>query len=261
MRGLAKKLNGKGQRGGYKKTQRTKVLNSLVHLQNVWLNLFEFDIYGRRGSGSRRVIPEPLQERAIRIREGGQLDLDGHLPRIHNFGFRPGILFSRYLFGPGRSVALLAAKALSYDSRAQKYEKRLTRYLSWLWRIRAYQLNYLQPLRIDTVLKEIDLRIDRRFPARTLERLERALNELEADGLIRAWQYEGFAPDQHKVLWIDDWLHNTIRVEPPQIVFDRYRSISHSHRRADGQHWRSRGVRRTSQRETLTCHSVGHGCG
>jgi hypothetical protein len=232
MRGIVKKLNGKGQRGGYKRTQKIKVLNSITHLQNVWLNLFEFDIRPRRGNRPLRPVAEPIQDRAVRIREGGQLDLDGNLSQLH-FGFRPGSLFSRYLFGPGRQVALLSAIALRYDPRFQKYEKRLTRYLSWIWRIRAFQLDYLQPLRIFTLLDAIDLPINKRTPSRTLDRLELALNALENDHVISSWQYVNGSPDQNKMRWMNDWLASTILIEPPQIIFDQYRNIGNSQGRAE----------------------------
>jgi hypothetical protein len=225
MRGILKKMNGKGQRGGYKRSQKEEVLKSIAHLQNVWLKVVEFEVYQSSGrAGSKRSNTEAIQDRAIRIRESGQLDLLGGL-QIHRIAFRPGNLFSRFLFGPGKQIALLSARALKYDLKSQAYEKRLARYLSWQWRVRASQLDYLRPYRVSTLVHAIDLREDRRFPSRTRDRLERALEQLHEDGVIRAWQYDSERKEEGKMRWLGQWLESTILVEPPQIILDRYQHI------------------------------------
>ena len=230
MRGIIKKLNGRNQRGGYKRAQRDTVLKSIIHLRNVLINLFEFEFLGH-GVRAGRLITEPVQDRAIRLEDGGQFDLDGGIPKVTSFMFRPGTLFSRYLFGPGRETALLSAKALSYDPRYQKYEKRLLRYFSWIWRIRAFKLDYFQPFRISSLLDAIDLRVNRRFPSRTLESFETAMETLEADGNL-SWQYASAPLDRNAKGWVNAWLDATITVEPPQGIFDQYRSIGKKHSRA-----------------------------
>jgi hypothetical protein len=224
MRGIAKKVNGKGQRGGYKRAQKVAIGRSIEHLQNVWLTLVEFAVYRRRGAGARESLTGPIEDRAIRIREGGQLDFAGSL-QLSSIEFRPGTLFSRFLLGPGKQVALLAARALEYDLKSQFYEKRLARYLSWQWRIRASQLEYLQPYRVRTLLSAIDLVANSRFPSRTRDRLETALEQLQRDGVIGAWQYDQDRSEQHKAGWMDAWLVSTILVEPPQVIFERYRNL------------------------------------
>ena len=224
MRGIVKKMNGRGQRGGYKKSQREEVLKSIVHLQNVWLRLVEFEVYQSGRAGGRQSPTEPIQDRAIRIRESGQFDFAGEL-HLHKIAFRPGHLFSRFLFGPGKQIALLSARALKYDLKSQVYEKRLARYLSWQWRIRAYQLDYFQPYRVSTMVRAIDLNEDQRFPSRTRDRLERGLDQLQRDGVIRTWQYENDRAEKGKPGWLPQWLESTILVEPPQIIFERYQNI------------------------------------
>ena len=201
MRCIVKKINGKSHRGGYKRTQKVSVLKSLEHLQNVWLNLFELKTRSTRYVVLDRRAEEPIQDRAIRVRETGQLDWEGRL-QLYSITFRPGHLFSRYLFGPGKQVALLATLALAYNPRSQKYEKRLARCLSWQSRVRASQLDYLQPYRVSTLLQAIDLQSNRRFPNRVLTRLERALDTLKNDGLISAWQYAGDRAEQSRIRWL-----------------------------------------------------------
>jgi hypothetical protein len=205
MRGIMKKLNGAGQRGGYKRAQRVAVQKSIVHLQNVWLNLFEFKVYDNRHSRSQRSPSESIQDRAFRIRESGQITLEGEF-QVHTFAFRPGIIFSPFLFGPGRQVALLAAKALTYKPKSEKYEKRLARYFSWQWRINASRAEYLQPYRVSTLLRAITLSANERFPDRTRSRFEGALDRLMNDHLIRTWQYEHDRTEHNTYTWLGDWL-------------------------------------------------------
>jgi hypothetical protein len=224
MRGFTKKRNGRGQPGGYKRSQREQAVRSIVHLQNVWLNLFEFGI-----DRKRQFTPSAIQERAIKIKESGQLNLEGDLD-LRSFTFRPGILFSNYLLGPGRQIALLAARALTYSPCAQCYEKRLARYLSWQWRIKASRSDYLVPYHLETLLKAISLEMDRRFPGRTRSRLERALDTLERDGVVRAWQYQLDRTQGRKVHWANEWLQSTVLIEPPELIFDRYQKIGQKRR-------------------------------
>jgi hypothetical protein len=232
MRGILKKLNGQRQRGGYKRGQKAKVLKSVVHLRNVLINLFDFELRGR-GLRSGRSAGEPIRDRAIRLEDGGQTDFDGDIPNVTSFGFRPGNIFARYVFGPGRQTALLSAKALEYDPRTQKYEKRLIRFLSWIWRIRASTLSYFQPFRVSTLLEKIHLPVNGRFPTRTVERLERALETIATDGSITQWQYESGQPDQSRRGWSNVWLQETILIEPPQGIIDQYQNIGAKRTKAD----------------------------
>ena len=59
---------------------------------------------------------------------------------IESMNVAPGTFLSKYLFGSEKLTGLLSKKALEYNSKQQRYHKRLTRYLSWRWRIQqAYQ--------------------------------------------------------------------------------------------------------------------------
>ena len=200
-------------------------MKAITHLQNVWLNVFEIRIYrSSRRSVAKRLASESIQDRAIRIRES-QATFEFEQSELSSFEFRPGIVFSPFLFGPGRQIALLAARALTYSPKNQQYEKRLARYLSWQWRVKAAQLDYLRPYTVRTLLQAIALKTDKRFPNRTKKRLEDALNRLSDDGILRTWQYDNDRSERKKVRWLGDWLDSTILVEPPQTIFDRYRKI------------------------------------
>jgi hypothetical protein len=218
MRGLRPRLSGQKRRGGFSSLQRSSIKQSLAHLEHVWLTFPDFRLHSRK-------IPDTVQTRCFVLSERkGQLSFDGSVD-FREFSFRPGPTYGAFLFGPWRQVALLTAKALQYDPIQQMWEKRIARYLSWQWRIRANSRAYFKPLSVFTLLEVVGATLLR--PARTRERLERCLDILRHDRVITQWQYHGY-PDLltgETNQWKDTWTHANILIEPPDLVKDAYLSI------------------------------------
>ncbi len=230
MRGLQAKRGGQGRRGGYMPAQRAIILQSLSHIQNLWLDMAEMEVYGetdsRTGTRRRKPVKQAIQSRAFTITDlFGHVELDGRLD-VQKFIFRPGKVFAHFLFGPGRQTALLSAKALSYDPLRQTWEKRLARYLSYQWRCKARAGDYMQPFRVSTLLEAAGEKLNHRKPSKTRARLERALDTLLRDGVIAAWQYDRWdetLTERHG--WARHWLQATILIEPPDVIRDSYLSL------------------------------------
>jgi len=230
MRGLRPKRSGQGREGGFRPAQRHAMLEALSHIQNLWVNMSEVDIYEERttrtGARRRKTSRQAIQSRAFTITDlFGQVRLDGGMD-VEKFIFRPGKVFAHFLFGPGRQTAMLSAKALHYDPLRQTWEKRLARYLSYQWRCRAHVGNYQQPFRVATLLAAVDEALDERRPMRTRERLEKALDALHREGLIASWQYERWDENllEHRG-WAHHWCQATILIEPPDIIREIYHSL------------------------------------
>src|SRR5215475_11125582 len=122
------------------------------------------EVYDATTAGRRRHTPtrQAIQSRAFTITDlFGQTRLDGGFD-LHKFLFRPGRVFARFLFGPGRQTALLAIQALRYAPYHQSWEKRLARYLSYQWRCRAQNGRYWQPFRVSTLLAAMGATLDPR---------------------------------------------------------------------------------------------------
>ncbi|HEX2912175.1 MAG TPA: helix-turn-helix transcriptional regulator [Chloroflexia bacterium] len=228
MRGLKPKQSGDGRRGGYEPEQRAEMLKALSHIQNLWLNMGQLEMYEERSKGGRkqRVVKQDVQSKAFVITDRmGQLSLDGYMD-VRRFIFQPGHLFSHYLFGPGRQTALLSAKAVQYDPYRQKWEKRLARYLSWQWRSQARRGEYMRPYRVITLLEAIGEEVNQRYPSKTRERLEKALDLLQRDEVIAAWQYDRWDENvMEKRGWIEIWKEATVLIEPPEVIRETYKSI------------------------------------
>jgi len=220
LRGLTRHLGGHGRRGGYMPHQRTKMLESLGHIQNLWLTMTELETYDGEATqrGRHRHLPTQrvVQSRAFVITDlMGQLRLDGFVD-VDKFIFRPGQVFAYFLAGPGRQTALLSAKALQYDPYRQKWEKRLTRYLSWQWRCTARSGNYLQPFAVTTLLSAIGIAVNRRRLTEQRDHLEHALDTIQHDHAIATWQYAQEC---------DDWPKSTMLIEPPDPIREQYQQL------------------------------------
>jgi hypothetical protein len=220
MRGLARNPGGQGRRGGYKSHQRKAMLQSLSHIQNLWLTMAELETYdgedARPGRRRRKPTTRAIQSRAVVITDlMGQLRLDGFVD-VEKFIFRPGKVFAYFLTGPGRQTALLSAKALQYDPYRQTWEKRLTRYLSWQWRCEARAGDYMQPFEITTLLKAVGHPVNRRRLVWQRARLEHTLDTIQHDQVIAAWQYA----QEH-----DDWPKSTVLIEPPDRIREQYQHL------------------------------------
>lgn len=236
MRGLKPRQQRDGSRAGFYPEQRAEIWQALGHVQNLWITVDERAVPDDETGAPRLHRVESrafvLTDRVSQVDARGQVD-------VRKFVFRPGELFGQFLFGPGSQTALLSAKALAYHSYRQVWEKRLARYLSWQWRIRAGKGQWAQPYRMATLLSAIDQELSARRPNETKERLEGALEHLQADKVIGAWRYDRWDEDvaQHRG-WAQLWLDATVLIEPPPSVVAHYRALV-------------RGLDRTPQDEAL----------
>lgn len=226
MRGLKKRLDGHGRRGGYEEEQRDTHKASLDRVQDVWIEWVGPVVSRGRG---RKARPEVISSRALIITDTkGQQRLYGGVD-VDTIVFQPGRVFGAFLLTVGRQTALLAHKALQYDPYRQEPEKKLTYYLSWQWRIRAREANYDQPFGVQRLLDEAGVEMSVNDPARTKDRLEKALDQLRDDRIINGWDYNPKQWDEErdggKRGWRAVWLNATIVIEAPDVIKEHYRKI------------------------------------
>jgi DNA-binding transcriptional regulator YiaG len=225
IRGLKPKLGGEGRRGGYEVKQRRQALKTLSIIQKLWIDLNKTVIYEKG-----KPVEASLQGRAfIFVDQKGReypITEDSGEKKIR---YKVDQVFAKYLFGSGRQVALLPLKVLHYDPYRKTWEKRLTRYLSWRWRIQARKGEFLQPNKISTLLDAIGVKINDRTPSRTRERLEIGLDTLQQDGVIGSWYYEKWNEAiADRKGWGRIWMNSTIIIDPPEYIKEQYRSIRKS---------------------------------
>jgi DNA-binding XRE family transcriptional regulator len=218
MRGIQPRQREYGgrKRIGYEKEQREEMMRAVAHIQNLWINVGEAATQDDRSRAPTRVV----QSRAFVVTDRvGQIDPNGEMVDIERFVFRPGEVFAHYLMGPGSQTALLSARALKYDPYRQVSEKRLARFLSWQWRTSGTSDHQTRLYRVQTLLDAVGKSTDIRYPHRTRDRLEKALDTLKDDAVIAAWHYTGWDEDVvTKRGWLGHWLASTVLIEPPRVV-------------------------------------------
>lgn len=221
MRGLEPKLSGSGRRGGFSSRQREEFLYALGRIESTWLTILQ------------------VESRAfVMTARWGQMRLDGRIHVKQPFIFRPGEIFSQFLFGPGRQTMLLSVKAVQYDYYRHTWEKRLTRYFSWLWRADMAKPGVMFPFKVSALLDCADItsKAPPRFPNRVRERLEKALDTLVEDAVISNWRYAATAEiEQRRRKWYSAWLSQTVEIGPPRQILDLYsRNLASSSRDTRG---------------------------
>ena len=230
MRGIKPRSRGNGRRSGFEPEQRAEIARALSHIQNIWIDIAQADAPDDEGAepdepaGGRGKKRLTLQSRAFVITDRlGVTDESGAMIDMSHFIFQPGEVFARFLLGPGNQTALLSAKALKYDPYRQTFEKRLARFLSWQWRVSALG-GRTHPYRVADLLDAVGKEIDDRHPSWTRERLEKALDTLQDDGVIAHWQYDRW--DEAAVErrgWAALWREGTLLIDPPAAVVEHYR--------------------------------------
>jgi len=217
LRGLNQRKNGSGSQGTYRAEQRAEIFQSVVHIQNLWLNMAQMEVMVQTGGGRPRKKLQTIQSRAFVITDRlGQLRLDGCVD-VEKFLFRPGKVFGHFLFGPGRQTALLSAKALQYDPYRQTWEKRLTRFFSWHWKHVSAPDSEPYPYKVSALLEAAGQELQSRYPGRTRDRLECALETLLKDQVISRWEYLEWV-DANTRGWGESWAETLINVQAPVFV-------------------------------------------
>src|SRR5699024_4360481 len=183
----------------------------------------EREIYS---NGDSQKKTQKLKGRAIHLHlEFREQDEDGNTELLL-IRARPGDMFAHTLLN-GRQTALMSKKALEYDVDKFPYEKRLTRYLSYIWRIRQQNASYTDTIRVQTLLDAIKLPLNKKRPLRTWERLEKALERLEKDRVVKSFQFENANMNIiGRRGWSKKMLEWKVQIVPPDEISSHYIQIT-----------------------------------
>jgi len=228
FRQLKRKIGGAGRRGGFERLQREKVQEVLYVIQNLFVKIDRVIVYNRAGK----------VQKSIKGNVFNFYDMQNDVYSLeystfqHVFKIKVGKIFHDYLSGSSRQIKLLHKKTITYHTHQKLLEKKLIRYISWRWRTQARNSNYLQSIKMKTLLNQINYTIKKLSPARFRDRVEKALDQLLEDGIVGNWQYEYWDENiVRKKFWIDDWLETKIIIFPPQIIISNYRMLEKSNKK------------------------------
>ncbi|MBF0554757.1 MAG: hypothetical protein HQK96_09430, partial [Nitrospirae bacterium] len=136
IRGLREHKAGSGKRGGYREEDRMLISEQIDLLANIWISIAEYEVTTENEKNKQKKRTKlSFETRYIvvssRVRQessSGEYTL--------GWTIRPGDVFAKILTGPSRQTALLPRATVGYDYYRCSWEKRLSRYLSSIWRIR-----------------------------------------------------------------------------------------------------------------------------
>lgn len=225
LRGLKPKLGGQGRRGGFEQSQRDEVLESISRLQNILIRVSQ----PVRGGPTDGISLKHFEGYLVVVTDYAGHERADQIISIRVIVFQPGDALRVYLLGPGRQTAWLSARALKYSHHTHPYEKRLTRYLSWLWGNHAVDKKYTRKFKVKELLNIIGLELDDRNPSRTYDRLDKIFETLEQDKIIRESRYVNRDDRMLRTRgWVRKWLKSTLEIEPAEEILTLYTDDSSS---------------------------------
>lgn len=208
---------------GHRTEDRMKAGRALAQLDSLWLEIVNLEVIpaGKRRKPRRITVTS----RALAMLDVmSQADLEGAAVFLAA-RVMPGEWAAKYWELGLRQTGLLASKVLGYDPYREQTEKRLGKYLAFQFRFNASKSDSLIRRDVATLLENAGLDTDQRNPQRTRDRLERALDRLAADGILKGWGYVLDAGALPARRWLPHWLALSVRIDPPDEIATHYRAI------------------------------------
>ncbi|WP_242285116.1 helix-turn-helix transcriptional regulator [Bacillus cereus group sp. BfR-BA-01394] len=180
----------------YRKEDRLKIMERLAALASIFIYVNEDNeivILNEEDPNETLAYKKQRIRRLFVMDEiiiAKDIDTDKTLG-IESMNVTPGSFLSKYLYGSEKLTGLLSKKALEYNSKQQRYHKRLTRYLSWRWRIQQSYQHLTHSYSIGGpkgLLQVMEISLNRK-PSLTRQVFEKTLDDLMRDQVIKEWKY------------------------------------------------------------------------
>lgn len=208
----------------YRKEDRLKIMERLAALASIFIYVNEDNeivILNEEDPNESLAYKKQRIRRLFVMDEiiiAKDIDTDKTLG-IESMNVTPGSFLSKYLYGSEKLTGLLSKKALEYNSKQQRYHKRLTRYLSWRWRIQQSYQHLTHSYSIGGpkgLLQVMEISTNRK-PSLIRQVFEKTLDDLMRDQVIQEWKYSPEI-DEEKCRgknWFEDyWLKLKVIISP-----------------------------------------------
>ncbi|AFQ19608.1 helix-turn-helix domain-containing protein [Bacillus thuringiensis] len=180
----------------YRKEDRLKIMERLAALASIFIYVNEDNeivILNEEDPNESLAYKKQRIRRLFVMDEiiiAKDIDTDKTLG-IESMNVTPGSFLSKYLYGSEKLTGLLSKKALEYNSKQQRYHKRVTRYLSWRWRIQQSYQHLTHSYSIGGpkgLLQVMEISMNRK-PSLIRQVFEKTLDDLMRDQVIKEWKY------------------------------------------------------------------------
>jgi hypothetical protein len=217
LRGLKNKVAGRKKdgtvrRAGYTTKQRSSIADALKRVLYLTASLSLLD----KQDGELK--NETIIGRLIELKESTPSTFDWSPKQIT---YRLGRPLLHNLDNKKRQTALLPMSVLELDPYREAPEKRLSRYVFWLFRLRALRPNQ-KTFKLRTLLEEINEALPeaKSKNGKAVTRLESALHRLVQLKIINSWKYH--RSDSNI---FSSELNRSVVIEPPEFLVSYYKSI------------------------------------
>ncbi|MFD0051500.1 helix-turn-helix domain-containing protein [Actinomycetes bacterium NPDC127524] len=215
-----------GFQTSYRKKERDDIMKRLAALTTIWIRIERENLRFINEDQENFEEIGQVQFNPLFVVDSVTVAYRGSNPiGIYECSIRPGELLANFLYGSQKSSGMLALKTLQYHPTKQKYHKRLSRYLSWQWRIRQKTGDYLRAYHIGGdkgLLKVMDLDVNPRYGSRIKEQFEEILDTLQKDGVIKEWSYKETGIEQRieqeRNWFANTWLKARVQILPPSEI-------------------------------------------
>ncbi|HKB49613.1 MAG TPA: hypothetical protein VKC57_18025, partial [Ktedonobacterales bacterium] len=136
--------------------------------------------------------------------------------------YRMGSWLTPFLSGPNRKMAWLCQQALRYDPYHEQWEKRLARYFVFHLRINVNTGASSIKRNIKALLQDLSLEANERYPEKTRQRFQSAMDQLVTDGVIDGWEYAKNNATLPARKWLATWLSWDVQVHAGPLMTERH---------------------------------------
>ena len=117
---------------------------------------------------------------------------------------------------------LRSSKRFSTNSQDEQHELRLALYLTERWREQARKQDYAEPISMQNLLEASVIPIDKKHAYRFIPRIEDALHQLFAKGILGTEAKCLSAIDRTQPRWTKAWLASRWVLLPPSEIKEHY---------------------------------------
>ena len=228
MAALGQHFHKGGKDGESYRAEDKRYIRSRIEL------LQNHSLTSKRVMKNKNIKPKYSQSQILKIddRTGGQIELSGRIEwNKLRYSFGESLSYRLFQSEYGRpEVAILPIGSLQYHPERELYEKRLSKYLGF-----GFRLNLKNPKPFkwsvqDILEKAIKAPIND-FNKSTALKLEKALHTLAKDNHIKNWQYCNGETEISKAdtrlpnNWFESWLKREIEITRSDLITEAYQKI------------------------------------